>query len=422
MNIPRLYLDQPLSEGSEFRLGKDDTHYLVTVMRRGSGDPVRVFNARDGEWQAGVSEASRKAAVLTLGPQLRPAQSVPDLDLLFAPVKKARTDFIVEKATELGVRRIRPVMTRFTQAERVRTDRFQALAKEAAEQTERFDIPEVFEAEALDRVLDDWDESRVLIYCDEAGDDPDAPWGGDAGRAGPALEVFRALHPTPTLPSRGGSQDGASLPPPSGEGRGGGRPLSETRTLAQAKRLRERPTEAEHALWTILKQLKRPGLHFRRQVAVGPYIADFACLSARLIVEADGGGHGKESDFKRDRWFHDNGYRVVRIWNNEISNNPEGIAERIGSELEVHPTPTLPSRGGSQDGISLPPPSGEGRGGGLKAAILIGPEGGFSPEERDRLRSLPFVRAISLGPRILRADTAAVAALTLWQAMCGDWS
>ncbi|MCF8880879.1 16S rRNA (uracil(1498)-N(3))-methyltransferase [Hyphobacterium sp. SN044] len=280
MNIPRLYLDQPLSEGSEFRLGKDDTHYLVTVMRRGSGDPVRVFNARDGEWQAGVSEASRKAAVLTLGPQLRPAQSVPDLDLLFAPVKKARTDFIVEKATELGVRRIRPVMTRFTQAERVRTDRFQALAKEAAEQTERFDIPEVFEAEALDRVLDDWDESRVLIYCDEAGDDPDAPWGGDAGRAGPALEVFRALHPTPTLPSRGGSQDG----------------------------------------------------------------------------------------------------------------------------------------------VSLPPPSGEGRGGGLKAAILIGPEGGFSPEERDRLRSLPFVRAISLGPRILRADTAAVAALTLWQAMCGDWS
>jgi 16S rRNA (uracil1498-N3)-methyltransferase len=253
MNIPRLYLDQPLREGGELRLGKDDTHYLVTVMRRGAGDPVRVFNARDGEWQADVSEASRKAAVLTIGARLRAAQPVPDLDLLFAPVKKARTDFIVEKATELGVRRIRPVMTRFTQAERVRTDRFQALAKEAAEQTERLDIPEIFEAEALDRVLDGWDESRVLIYCDEAGDDPDAPWGGEKGRAGPALEVFRSLGDGP-------------------------------------------------------------------------------------------------------------------------------------------------------------------------AAILIGPEGGFSPEERDRLRSLPFVRAIGLGPRILRADTAAVAALTLWQAVCGDWS
>ncbi|MEN0652837.1 RsmE family RNA methyltransferase [Hyphobacterium sp. WM6] len=422
MNIPRLHLDQPLREGGELRLGKEDTHYLVTVMRRGAGDPVRVFNARDGEWQAEVREASRKAAVLTLGAQLRAAQPVPDLDLLFAPVKKARTDFIVEKATELGVRRIRPVMTRFTQAERVRTDRFQALAKEAAEQTERLDIPEICDADTLDRVLDSWDETRVLFYCDEAGDDPDAPWGGDTGRAGPAIEVLRSLHPTPTLPSRGGSQDGASLPPPSGKGRGGGRPLSETRTLAQAKRLRERPTEAEHALWAILKQLKRPGLHFRRQVAVGPYIADFACLSARLIVEADGGGHGKESDFKRDCWFHENGYRVLRFWNNEISSNPEGIAERIGAELEVHPTPALPSRGGSPDSVSLPPPPGEGRGGGLRAAILIGPEGGFSPEERARLRSLPFVRVISLGPRILRADTAAVAALTLWQAVCGDWA
>lgn len=243
-------------------------------MRRLPGDPVRLFNARDGEWRAEVSEANRKAAVLTLGAQLRAAQPVPDLDLLFAPVKKARTDFIVEKATELGVRRIRPVMTRFTQAERVRTDRFQALAKEAAEQTERLDIPGICEAESLDRVLDGWDESRVLIYCDEAGDDPDAPWGGDTGRAGPALMVFRSLLQT----------------------------------------------------------------------------------------------------------------------------------------------------SGGETGTLLPPPSEQGRGGGLKAAILIGPEGGFSPDERDRLRSESFVRAISLGPRILRADTAAVAALTLWQAVCGDWA
>lgn len=421
MNIPRIYLDRPLGKGGDISLGKDETHYLVTVMRRNAGDPVRVFNAHDGEWQAEVAEASRKSAVLAIGDRLREPRSVPDLDLLFAPVKKARTDFIVEKATELGVRRIRPVMTRFTQSERVRTDRFASLAKEAAEQTERLDLPEIAEAETLDRVLDAWDEERVLIYCDEAGDEPGQPWGGDAGRAGPALEVFRSLHPTLTVPSRGGSGAGVSFPPPPGEGRGGGRPQSETRTLAQAKRLRERPTEAEYALWAILKQLKRPGFHFRRQVAVGPYIADFACLSARLIVEADGGGHGGPGDEARDDWFRTNGYRVLRFWNNEISGDPQGVAERIGSELEVHPTPTLPSRGGSGDGVSLPSPPGDGRGGGIKAAILIGPEGGFSPEERDRLRGLPYVRVISLGPRILRADTAAVAALTLWQAACGDW-
>jgi len=219
--------------------------------------------------------------------------------------------------------------------------------------------------------------------------------------------------------------------------------------LAAARRMRGEPTEAEQKLWTILKSLKQPGRHFRRQAAIGPYVADFACLSEKLIVEADGGGHGGARDAERDAWFEANGYRVLRIWNNEVLENPEGVFETIRGVLEGHPTPTLPSRGGSQGAAmtgefvesqsadATPSPSGgeaakadpadraTGRTGGGsdhgKWAVLIGPEGGFDPEERARLRECRFVVPVTLGPRILRADTAAVAALTLWQAALGDW-
>jgi 16S rRNA (uracil1498-N3)-methyltransferase len=241
MTDPRLYCDSSLSAAAEIRLGRDESHYLISVMRRKTGDKVRLFNAQDGEWEAEIGAADRKGALLTVGARLRVAQGVPDLDLLFAPVKKARTDFIVEKATELGVRRIRPMLTQRTIADKVRIDRLGALAKEAAEQTERFDLPEIFEAEKLAAILDGWPADRVLIYCDEAGE-----------------------------------------------------------ALPMATALRDRPTN--------------------------------------------------------------------------------------------------------------------------KAAILIGPEGGFTPEERARIRSLPSALPVSLGPRILRADTAAAAALSLWQSQCGDWA
>lgn len=241
MTDPRLYCGTPLRAGAEIRPGRDESHYLVSVMRRKAGDKVRLFNAQDGEWSAVIIAADRKGVVLQAGDKLRAAQGVPDLDLLFAPVKKTRTDFIVEKATELGARRIRPVLTQRTIAGKVRIDRLAALAREAAEQTERFDLPEIFEAEKLSAVLDGWPTDRILIFCDEAGD---------------ALPMAEAL---------------------------------------------------------------------------------------------------------RDRVIN-------------------------------------------------------------RAAILIGPEGGFTPEERERIRSLPSALPVSLGPRILRADTAALAALTLWQSGCGDWS
>lgn len=251
-NDPRLFIDAPLGEGQAVPLSREDSHYLINVMRREEGDPVRLFNGRDGEWQASVAKAHKKNAVLACEAKNRDQANVPDLWLLFAPVKRQKNELIVEKATELGVADIRPVITTRTQSERLRLDRFEIIAKEAAEQTERLDLPQIHEAVKLEPLLDDWDESRVIIYCDEAGDDGARPWGGDTGRASQALG-----------------------------------PLTE---------LRRKP-----------------------------------------------------------------------------------------------------------------------------AALLIGPEGGFSPEERDRLRSLDFVHAISLGPRILRAETAVISALTLWQSVCGDW-
>ncbi|MBV5259848.1 16S rRNA (uracil(1498)-N(3))-methyltransferase [Synechococcus moorigangaii CMS01] len=250
---PRLHVDAPLAEGAVLALPREQAHYLVNVMRREAGAPVRVFNGRDGEWQAVVADASRKGASLQVETRLREQSGVPPLRLCFAPVKKARTDFIVEKATELGAAVIQPVITRRTQSERVRTDRLMALATEAAEQTERLCLPVVSEPVTLERLLADWPEDHRLIFCDEAGDGEGA-WGGPQGRARPMLDVLRAE------------------PDPSGP-------------------------------WTV----------------------------------------------------------------------------------------------------------------------LIGPEGGFDDAERARLRSLPFVRAVTLGPRILRADTAAVAALTLWQTLAGDW-
>jgi 16S rRNA (uracil1498-N3)-methyltransferase len=233
----RLHVDHPLAEGQAVPLSADQAHYLTGVMRLAPGDPVLLFNGRDGEWRASLTVASKRGAIATCEGQTRPQTLPPDLWLLFAPIKKARTDFIVEKAVELGVARIMPVQTRHTNSERIRQDRLQAHAIEAAEQCGATFVPPVADLAPLDRVLRDWPEGRRLYWCDEAA----------AGQ-------------------------------------------------------------------------------------------------------------------------------------------PAAIAPEEGA-----------------------------------AAILIGPEGGFSSDEAARLRLRPDVVPLSLGPRILRADTAAVAAITLWQAACGDW-
>ncbi|MBT8155306.1 16S rRNA (uracil(1498)-N(3))-methyltransferase [Epibacterium ulvae] len=236
----RLYVEHPLGAGQSVPLDRDQAHYLFGVMRMGVGAKVALFNGRDGEWTCDVVEAGKRAGLLSCASQAKPLQMPPDLWLLFAPIKKARTDFIVEKAAEMGAARILPVQTEFTNSDRIRQDRLQAHAVEAAEQCGGTYVPDVAELQKLGRVLDHWPSDRQLMFCDEA-------------EVGNALELAADAHPD--------------------------------------------------APW----------------------------------------------------------------------------------------------------------------------AILIGPEGGFSENERKRLHGLAQSHVVSLGPRILRADTAAVAAMTLWQKNLGDW-
>jgi 16S rRNA (uracil1498-N3)-methyltransferase len=241
----RLHVPDDLAAGAAVSPTADQARYLTTVMRQGVGDEILLFNGRDGEWRATLVEAGKRSCRLAVATRTRPQAPGADLDLIVALVKRGRLETIVEKATELGARRIRLAVTRRTNADRARIERLRAIAIEAAEQTGRLNAPEIVAPETLDQMLSAWDPGRRLMFCDEAGQVP------------PALF---ALNP--------------------------------------------------------------------------PQLA------------------GEES---------------------------------------------------------------------AKWAVLIGPEGGFAPEEAETLRARPFVTAVSLGPRILRADTAAIAALTLWQAALGDW-
>jgi 16S rRNA (uracil1498-N3)-methyltransferase len=235
----RLYIPQPLSTGAAVAPTLDQSRYLTQVMRLKAGDELRVFNGRDGEWRCSVAEVLKRGCLLKAEERVRDQILPPDVELILAVVKKSPLEFAVEKATELGVRRIRLVRTARTQPQTIRLDRLDTIAVESAEQTGRMDVPEIVASEPVDALLDGWDPERRLMFCDETGGPP-------------ALTA---------LPGAGG------------------------------------------AAW----------------------------------------------------------------------------------------------------------------------GILIGPEGGFSPDERERLRALPFATAVSLGPRVLRADTAAVTALALWQATLGDW-
>jgi len=249
---PRLYVEGDLAEGAEVQLLAEQAHYLSRVLRLSIGASVRVFNGRDGEFNAELADVKKAGASLRIKTLARRQAASPDLWLLFAPLKKTRTDFLIEKAVELGAAELRPVVTERSEAHVVRDHRLQRIAVEAAEQTERLDVPIVREALKLEALLKTWDPFRPLFFCDEAGDEGEKPWGGEAGRAKPMVDV--------------------------------------------------------------------------------------------------------------------------------VKQSPAGAA-----------------------------------------AILTGPEGGFSPAERHWLRGLPYVRPVGLGPRILRAETAALAALTLWQAVSGDW-
>ena len=163
----RLYCDAALHDGAELTLDRDQSHYLINVLRYQTGQDVLIFNGVDGEYRASIAVADRKKAQLSCHEQTRPQDPMPNLTLVFAPIKKARIDFIAEKATELGVGRIQPVMTDFTQVSRVNTDRMAANAIEAAEQTGRTTIPSVNQPISLQNLLEDWPEGCHIIFCDE---------------------------------------------------------------------------------------------------------------------------------------------------------------------------------------------------------------------------------------------------------------
>ena len=233
----RLYVDAPLSKGAPIALDGDQSHYLAHVMRAKPGDRLSLFNGSDGEWMASVAAVAKRGVTLSVDRQIGPQTETPDVWLVLAPIKKTPLDYVTQKAAELGVRRIQPVMTRRTIVARVNTERMRANAVEAAEQSGRVSVPEVREPVSLDRLLDGWEPDRALLFCDEGGD----------------ATPLRAVHAP-------------------------------------------------------------------------------------------------------------------------------------------------------------------------KAAILTGPEGGFDPAEREMLRAQSFVIPVTVGPRILRADTAALAALAVWQSTCGDWT
>jgi 16S rRNA (uracil1498-N3)-methyltransferase len=164
----RLFVDAPLEPGARVSLGEDPAHYLVTVLRLPAGARVLVFNGRDGEWQAELTDIKKRSAVLAVEHQTRPQIDGPDIDHVFAPLKRSRLDYMVQKAVEMGVARLRPVLTQRTIAERVNLDRMRANVIEAAEQCGVLRLPEVTEPVAFDKMLAAWDPSRRLIFCDEA--------------------------------------------------------------------------------------------------------------------------------------------------------------------------------------------------------------------------------------------------------------
>ena len=237
-SLPRLYVETPLGNGASLTLDGAAANYLGNVLRLGAGAQLKLFDDATGEWLAEVVEAGTKRVTVTIVQHMRPREPVPDLWLLFAPVKRGPIDWIVEKATELGVARLLPVITQRTIVDRLNLDRLRANTIEAAEQCERTALPRLDPPEKLGAVLRAWPEDRSLYFADETGGEP-------------------------------------------------------------------------------------------------------------FASAASAGG---------------------------------------------------------------------------KAAILIGPEGGFTEEERAAIRALPAATGVSLGPRILRAETAAVAAVSLWMAAAGDWS
>jgi len=170
----RLFVTASLADGAAVELGQEQTHYLKNVMRLREGEAVALFNGGDGEFRARLESFGKRTARLLVEERLRAQAAEPDLWLVFAPIKRARIDYLIEKATELGASALVPVITRHTNVERLNLERLRAHAIEAAEQSERLTVPRIDEPRAFDDVLGAWDKSRRIMLCDESGTAPRA--------------------------------------------------------------------------------------------------------------------------------------------------------------------------------------------------------------------------------------------------------
>jgi 16S rRNA (uracil1498-N3)-methyltransferase len=180
---PRLFVDAALHEGARIALERNQSNYLGNVLRLAAGENILVFNGRDGEWQAEIGGRKRPDG-LTIVARTRPQDRLPDIAYVFAPLKHARLDYMVQKAVEMGASRLQPVLTRHTQVSRVNVERMRANVIEAAEQCRILSLAEVAEPVALDRFLEKRETSRLLVFCDEG-----------AGIANP-IEALRQRLPT----------------------------------------------------------------------------------------------------------------------------------------------------------------------------------------------------------------------------------
>ena len=213
-SLPRLFVDEPLGHGAAIALDGPPAHYLANVLRLKAGDGVKLFDDRTGEWLARISEVGRRRVALAVEQQLRDREAPADLWLLFAPIKRGRIDWLVEKATELGIGRLMPVITARTIVDRVKLDRLRAHAIEAAEQCERTALPVLDEPVRLERALADWPDGRPLLFADENGGAPFAeavapgpaailigPEGGFTDAEREALSTVAAARPVSLGPS-----------------------------------------------------------------------------------------------------------------------------------------------------------------------------------------------------------------------------
>ena len=168
MSIPRLFLDVPLAEGATVEAAPGQAHHLGSVLRRGPGDPVRLFNPRDGEWEARIAALRKDQARFDVATRHRAPATEPDLNLLVAMLKRDAMDWLVEKATELGCTRLQPVLTRRTVSERTNPARLAAIARGAAEQCERLSVPAIAEPAPLHRVLDGWTGGPLVVAMERS--------------------------------------------------------------------------------------------------------------------------------------------------------------------------------------------------------------------------------------------------------------